>query len=163
MKGYKMDFNGLEDQLDIASRQLRNGISIWNKIKIELRIPNSSCVLLFPSADRDVNTIFLRYISWLVERKKYEGAYVLAADEWVTKNAPLFSGSVSGTMQLSEYESDCLVKYYALIEFSNRFYVCSITEPEGRLGELLIENSIPLEEIVCAGVYRLYGNERSNR
>ena|GEM_PF-2713568 len=155
-----MYLSTLEAQLDIASEQVYKGVSLWSRIKNELNIPNSSCVLLFPSSERNLNIVFLRYLGQLVERKKYTCAYILAVDEWTLKNAMSFSDRIAGTIQLSEYESSCLLRYYSLIEFSNRFYVCSTTHPEGRLGELLIENSIPSDEIVCAGIYRMYDYEK---
>ena len=155
-----MHCEDLEIQFNFASNQVRDGVVLWNKIKVELQIPNNSCVLLFPLSERNINMVFLKYMEQLIGRKKYTSAYILTVDEWIAKNAVSFSQKVASIKQLSEYESDCLTKYYSLIEFSNRFYVCAITKPEGRLGELLIENSIPFDEIVCAGVYRMYDYER---
>ena len=155
-----MNVEDLNARLNQSANQVWDGVAIWKKVKSELHMPDSSCILLFPSAKRAANIVFLRYIEQLVKRKEYTCAYVLAVDEWTVKNASAFTDSIAGTMQLSEYESACILKYYSLIEFSNRFYVCDITFPEGRLGELLIENSIPIDEIVCAGVYRMYDYEK---
>jgi hypothetical protein len=155
-----MHLSDLELQLETASNQTRDGLKIWKKIKAELKIPDKSGILLFPPIEREISTVFLRYIEQLVSSKGYTNVYILTADEWIKENAASFSSNIAEVKNLSEYESNCLMTYYSLVEFSNRFYVCSITEPEGRLGEVLIENAIPLDEIVCAGVYRMYSYER---
>jgi len=155
-----VNLNEPDEQLNEAVSQVQNGVKIWEKTKIELGIQDNSCVLLFSKQDRDVNEVFLKYLQQFVERKNYTSAYILSVDEWVVNNVTTYSKSVGAVKQLSEYDTSCLLKYYSLMEFSNRFYVCSITEPEGRLGELLIDKEIPLDEIVCAGVYRMYDYTR---
>jgi hypothetical protein len=155
-----MQLSDLEIQLDIASGKARDGIKLWKKIKDELKISDRSGVLLFPVMVRDIAVVFLQHIEQLASSKGYTNVYVLTPDEWIIENATSFSPKVAAVKYLSEYESNCLLTYYSLIEFSNRFYVCAINEPEGRLGELLIENAIPMDEIVCAGVYRIYNHER---
>lgn len=151
-----MNAEHLDIQFETAAEQIRCGMALWNVIKEELKIQDSGCVLLFSESERDNNLVFLKYSELLTKHKGYSGIYILSLDEWVIDNAALYCRDVVATKQLSEYETDCLLKYYSLLEFSNRFYVCSVTQPEGRLGEVLIERGIPIDEIVCAGIYRVY-------
>jgi hypothetical protein len=135
----------------------KKGMEYWHKLKNELTLGDNECVLLFPSINREINYTCLLYLNQLLKHRHYENAVILCIDKSIIKNAKRFSSNIRKVVEISRDDAICLMKYYSLFEFSNRFFICSLDEPEGRMGELLLEKwKFPMHEMVCVGIYRIY-------
>jgi len=153
-----VDLNELDAILEDNTMQAQRGAQYWDRLKNETELGDNDCVLLFPSCDKEINFTSLLYLDQLMNIKQFDHAVILSVDKTVMEHAGRFSNRISRIIEISRDDAVCLMRYYALLEFSSRFYICSLQEPEGRLGELLLEKwDFTMDEMVRAGIYRMYG------
>ena len=147
----------LEHEFNRCAQSASEGLKYWETLKKELSINNNECVLLFPTFDEEVNYISLLYMNQLLSGRFFEKAVILAVDSKVVEFSHLFSDNIRKSIVIDQERATELTQCYSVLEFSNRFFVCSLDKPNGRMGRVLKEKfNYEIEMLICVGIYKIY-------
>ena len=134
----------------------------WRRIcKIEGM--GRTAVILVTGEDREVSFFALTHLDQLLEKRAFDDAVIISADQVVLKSAPYFSNKLRAVHKLSPKQVDSLLQLACLYQFDDRFICASIEQPTGRNGGRLVgKKGITKEEVFSVGVYGLYPFEPAN-
>ena len=137
-------------------KDIQSAPDIWNNWCREFDIGLEDCVLLFPEKVNENTKYFLMNIELLMRKRKYKRTHIIVFDNEILRMLP--NGIENCTAHIgNESEMNKVVLLYSLFEFSNRLYICSLSIPDGRMGEQMKkkEYHCSIEEIVKIGIFRL--------
>lgn len=144
----------MEKLLEESIAKARRGRESW--IKLTGSLTGDFAVVLFPSGDREINDISLKYAKKLAEQK--EKVVLLTFDEVLLAQKDSFPPDIE-ILRYEREEAEELMKFYALYQFTDKLFIASLTEPEGRTGKGLIgRNGITLEELIALGIFGINVN-----
>ena len=134
----------------------------WRRIcKIEGM--GRTAVILVTGEDREVSFFALTHLDQLLEKRAFDDAVFISADQVVLNSAPYFSNKLRAVHKLSPKQVDSLLQLACLYQFDDRFICASIEQPTGRNGGRLVgKKGITKEEVFSVGVYGLYPFEPAN-
>lgn len=143
----------MEDILEKAIKQAEYGRKIWLELVDKYGLEGNFRVVLFPSDDKDINTISVKAMRKLSEKveKLIALSYSQEVLSWDVKESNII-------LQLfSRKEAEALMRFYSMYEFTDKLIIASLDEPEGRKGKGLIgAKGITLEELVNIGIFKQY-------
>lgn len=143
----------MEDILEKAIKQAEYGRKIWLELVDKYGLEGNFRVVLFPSDDKDINTISVKAMRKLSEKveKLIALSYSQEVLSWDVKESNII-------LQLfSRKEAEALMRFYSMYEFTDKLIIASLDEPEGRKGKGLIGvKGITLEELVNIGIFKQY-------
>ncbi len=142
----------------------KKGREIWLEIKEKYSFePESGCLVLMPSADKQLNQAAMRHLPHYMERKYLDKAVVICMEEKLLieemqKGKPAEENNTAGrtrqiiTVQLEADKIAQLLKYYRLIQFTKNIVVVSLEEPFGN-ANIIGREGITLENYVVDALY----------
>ncbi|MCR5238321.1 MAG: hypothetical protein K6E34_14085 [Lachnospiraceae bacterium] len=135
------------------------GYLLWKRLEKRY---GADHYILMPECDEEYNYYALLHLEDFIASKGAEKSYVLLSrDNGVQKALGLFNGSDKVKLhRISGTQTDNLIQYYALYEFSPKLTIVSLTRPyDTGAQNLLGINGVTKEELLCYDIYRLKGGE----
>lgn len=138
------------------------GKRIWEKLEKQYHAP---LYILMPEKQDVYNYYAMLYLKEFMEQKNLEDAVILTCDCGVLKSKELFQ--VPDKVQIllfPQRKAECLIKYYALYEFSTRLTIISLKKPYDTCGEnLLGVKGVTKEDLLCFDIYRFGLNPQKKK
>ena len=128
------------------------GKACWERIE---QTYHADLYVLFPHQNDSYNYYALLHLDRFIENNHREKVVLLSSDDTVRKAYPYFVKNEVDYQPLTTHETDALLKYYALYEFSSGITIISLTRPYDTYGEnLLGVKGVTKEDLLCYDIYR---------
>lgn len=146
------------EDINILREKAQRGRELWLELVEKYNIDDATFVVLLPDTNREANCCAMKYLDMFLKQKYAKKALVLSHDEWV-KNEGMKLTDSAEYVEFDRESAEALMQFYCLYEFAPNLVIASLTEPSGRLGEMLVghkEPALSYEEVFKAVVYRLW-------
>lgn len=131
------------------------GEKIWDKIRKQ---NGAELYIIMPEKDDEYNYYALLYLDKYISGKEAETATIIYSDHMIKRVVSVFTkNSRVHSIYLSRFKMECLIKYYALYEFSSKVTIISLKKPYDTYGENLLGfKGVTKETLLCFDIYRFY-------
>ena len=138
------------------------GEKIWDKIS---KRNDTELYVIMPEEDDEYNYFALLYLDEYMSRKKAETATIICSDHMIKRIVPAFTkNSRVYSIYFTNFKMKCLIKYYALYEFSSKVTIISLKKPYDTYGENLLGfKGVTKETLLCFDIYRFNEIPKVNR
>ena len=130
------------------------GKQLWDQIKTENHISDSTVVIVLPENDEIWNRCAYRYLPCFMKRKGAAEAQII-----VSETNPGFDGAQSREYHKIVLGDECirsLMDYYLLHRFFDNIVFFYKDHPRDNHASQMVEKGyVTMEEIICYGFYRL--------
>lgn len=134
------------------------GRALWLRLRKCHEIANGAYVVAFVEDDPALNEVALERIADLIADRRARGVVVVTDQAWVAGRIGEDTDGILAVQILTDRESDALLSYYELCQFSPRIFFVSLTRPyANHLWRMAGVNGLTLDDLVCLSMYRIRG------
>lgn len=132
------------------------GLYLMNSIITKYQLSSLDYIVLFPHGDSELNQLGIKYLKIFSESVKACRVIVIYVEDFVGLECQRSEEGIVHYVQVTKRDMENIICCYSMMDFSNHVLVVSLTLPDGRCGNKVVENGqMGFEEAVALGVYGL--------
>lgn len=130
------------------------GKQLWDQIKTENHISDSTVVIVLPESDEIWNRCAYRYLPFFMKRKGAAEAQIIVSEMGSGSDVEL--SKEYHTIVIDDEHIRLLMDYYLLHRFFDNIVFFYKDHPRDNHASQMVEKGyVTVEEIICYGFYRL--------